>query len=155
MKSDVNNPNLSLPYHIRGAFRGFETALGRTLATKNLPLSHFHILRLQWYEEGYTQKDIADKAFMTESVTSQVIKNMVKGGLLDRKADRSDARKKRVYLTQKGLDLRESILVPGIETSQIHAPDISREDINTTMEVLIKIRLAFDAYNAQYTKENN
>jgi len=155
MSSDVNNPNNSLPYHIRGAFRGFETALSRYLTTKNVPLSHFYILRLQWNDEGRSQRDIAEKSFMTESVASQVIKAMEEEGLLDRKSDPADSRKKRVFLTAKGQTTREEIVTQGMGISKRHAPDVSPEDIKTAIKVLIKIREAFDVYNAQYMKENS
>jgi len=155
MSSDVNNPNNSLPYHIRGAFRGFETALSRYLATKNVPLSHFHILRLQWNDEGRSQRYIAEKSFMTESVASQVIKAMEKEGLLERKSDPADSRKKRVFLTVKGQTTREEIVTQGMGISKRHAPDESPEDIKTAIKVLIKIREAFDVYNAQYMIENS
>ena len=153
MKSDVNDPNLSLPYHIRGAFRGFETSLSRYLATKNLPLSHFYILRLTWDHDGQTQKHIADKSFMTESVASQVIKAMEKNGLLKRRLDRSDARKKKVFLTPKGQKLRDEIIMRGHNLSNTHSPDITAEDIKTTINVLIKVREAFDIYNTDYMKQ--
>lgn len=155
MRSQRNNPNNSLPYHIRGAFRGFETALARYLATKNVPLSHFYILRLQWDEVGRTQKQLAQKSFMTESVASQVIKAMEKDGLLLRKPDPRDARKKRVYLTVKGQMLREEIVTHGIDISNDHSPDVTVEQVRTTIEVLIKMRESFDIYNAAYLKSNS
>ncbi len=155
MVSKVNNPNHSLPHHIRGAFRGYETALSRYLVSRGLPLSHFHILRLQWDEDGQTQKDIAENAFMTESVTSQVIKAMEKAGLVKRKADRADARRKLVFITEKGTKIRESIVLGGIEISKKNAPDISPLDVKTAINVLIKVREAFDAYNAAYIKESD
>lgn len=155
MSKDINNPDNSLPHHIRGAFRGFETSLARYLATKNFPLSHFYILRLMWNGEGQSQKYIADKSFMTESVASQVIKAMEQKGLLERRKDPSDARKRRVFLTQHGRELRNEILNHGIIISKEHAPDISAEDIKTTMRVLKKVREAFNVYNADYMKENS
>jgi len=155
LSSKVNNPNNSLPYHVRGAFRGFETALSRYLATKDIPLSHFYILRLQWDSEGSSQKHIAEKAFMTESVASQVIKSMEKDGLLRRKADLEDSRRRRVFLTSKGQKAREDLVIEGMTISKRHAPDISPEDIRTTIKVLMKIREGFDLYNADYLKENS
>ena len=155
MRSQKNNPNNSLHYHIRGVFRGFETALARYLSTKNVPLSHFYILRLQWDELGASQKQIAQKSFMTESVASQVIKAMEKDELLQRKPDSSDARKKLVFLTRKGKSLRENIVMHGIEVSETHAPIITPEEFRTTIAVLMKIRASFDLYNAEYLKENS
>lgn len=155
MKSTVNNPDYSLPYHLRGAFRGFETALARYLETVGLPLSHFYILRLQWEAEGHTQTSIARKAFMTESVASQVIKQMEAANLVRRTPDPKDKRIRLVSLTQAGVDLREKIVRYGIETSSKHSPNISRAELETTMSVLKRIREAFDLYNDEYMRERN
>ena len=147
--SSVNNPDNSLPYHLRGAFRGYETALGRYLKRFDLPLSQFYILRLQWDEGGKTQKDIAARAFMSESVASQVIKKMEDRGHLRRKPSPQDSRSQLVFLTSRGEALRESITKEGIQISMKNAPDISREDMKTAIQVLQKVREGFDLFNAQ------
>ena len=121
--------------------------LARYLSDFDLPLSHFYILRIQWCDEGYSQKQISKKVFMTESVTSQVIKAMEKNGLIKRKFDPADSRKRRVFLTSKGNELREKIVVAGMELAKSNQPNISREDLITTIDVLVKIRAAFDSYN--------
>jgi len=148
MMKKINNPEYSLPFHIRGAFRGFETALSRYLAALDIPLSQFYILRLQWDKLGSPQNDIAHKACMSESVASQVIQKMEKAGLVTRKSDNSDFRMRRVFLTPKGKSLRAKILKKGIQLSEEHGPTISNEDMLTTISVLIEVKKAFDAYNA-------
>jgi len=145
--SKINNPDNSLLYHIRGAFRGFETALSRYLATVNLPLSQFYILRLQWDEQGSQQNDIAKKACMSESVASQVIQKMEIAGLVERKVDPADSRKRRVVLTAYGRELRERVVMHGIKISKEHSPKIPKEDMMTTISVLIEVKKAFDRYN--------
>lgn len=149
----INRPENSLPYHIRGAFRGFETALSRYLTSVNLPLSQFYILRLEWTGEGAQQNEISEKACMSESVASQVIQKMEKAGLLQRKADKLDARKRRVYITPKGQNLRNEIINKGINLSQDHGPNISREDLLTTISVLIEVKKAFDDFNSLDIKD--
>ena len=145
----INNPANSLPYHIRGAFRGFETALSRYLATKDLALSQFYILRLQWPELGHQQSNIAEKSGMSESVASQVIQKMEKVGLVERKIDPADSRIRRVILTAYGRKLREKLMREGIQISKKHTPDISREDMLTTIAVLVKVKKAFNDFNAE------
>ena len=145
----INVPELSLPYHIRGAFRGFETALSRYLATLDMPLSQFYILRLEWDEEGHLQNEIAEKSCMSESVASQVIQKMEKAGLVKRKSDPTDSRKRRVILTKYGTSLRKKVIEQGLKLSQEHGPDISREDMLTTIAVLIDVKKAFDIFNAE------
>lgn len=145
----INLPENSLPYHIRSAFRGFETALARYLVRWNLPLSHFYILRLQWDENGNTQTEIAKKACMSESVTSQVIQKMEKTGIVKRKSVKGDSRKRGVYLTAKGEALRNSIINDGIKISNEHSPNISRDDMLTTISVLSEVTRAFEVYNTR------
>lgn len=143
----VNRPENSLPYHIRGAFRSFETALARYLAPLKLPLSQFYILRLLWEEDGNMQNDIAERASMSESVASQVIQKMEKAGLVTREKVSGDDRKRHIFLTQKGKTLREKIMTEGIQISKTHHADISREDMLTTISVLVKVKEAFDELN--------
>lgn len=147
--SRINNPENSLPYFLRGAFREFETALGRYLAEFGLPLSYFYILRLQWNENGNSQVDIANRAFMTQSVASQVLKKMENSNLVRRKTDPKDGRSRIVQLTATGEALRERIASDGIKISNENAPDISRQDMKTAIEVLIKVRLGFEEFNRQ------
>jgi len=144
----VNNPENSLPYHLRGAFRGYEIALGRYLKRFDLPLSEFYILRLQWGAEGDPQREIAEKAFMSDSVASQVIKKMEHKGYLRRRVNPEDSRSHLVFLTAKGKLLRETIATEGIQISSENAPDISREDMKTAIRVLDQVRKGFDLYNA-------
>ena len=77
-----------------------------------------------------------------------VIQKMEYSGLLERKPAPEDARKRRVVLTAKGQTLREHMMLKGIELSKEHGPEISREDMLTTISVLIKVKEAFDIYNA-------
>ena len=147
--SRINNPKNSLPYYLREAFRGYEIALSRYLKRYELPLSQFHILRLQWDAQGNPQNEIADRAFMSASVTSQVIKAMENRDLLMRKPNPNDSRSRLVSLTPKGRALREKIASEGIHISTKHAPKISKDDMRTAMEVLQKVKEGFDLYNAQ------
>lgn len=145
----IDNPDTYLPYHLRGAFRGYETALRRDLKQFDLPLAQFYILRLQWDTNGNSQSDIAKRAFMTESVASQVIQKMELRGLLRRKPQPNDSRAQHVALTRTGEKLREYIATEGLDISKSLGPNISPEDMKTAIQVLIKLREGFALYNAK------
>jgi DNA-binding MarR family transcriptional regulator len=149
--SQTNNPENSLPYHLRGAFRGYEIALARYLKKYDLPISQFYILRLQWHPNGNSQKGIAERAFMSESVASQVIQAMESRSFVLRKPNPIDSRSRLVSLTPRGSALRERIAKEGIHISTTHAPEISKADMKTAMDVLKKVKEGFDLYNAQYS----
>ena len=73
---------------------------------------------------------------------------MEKAGLLQRKDDKKDGRKRQVYITPKGQSLRDAILSEGIQISKENSPNISREDLLTTISVLIEVKRAFDVFNS-------
>jgi len=75
--------------------------MSRYLVDFNLPLSQFYILRLEWSEDGTTQIDIAKRAFMTESVASQVLKKMEVRDLVRRRHS-NDRKSSRLSQTGSG-----------------------------------------------------
>jgi DNA-binding MarR family transcriptional regulator len=129
-----------IAYEIRGTFRAFENALIAALLEKDLTVGFFHILRINWPDQGYTQKEIADLAFMTPSVASQQIQKMCKLGLLRREADKSDVRKKIVRLTEKGRTQKNQVIPPIVDIPKVAAEAISDQDIQATINVLRELR---------------
>ena len=87
---------------------------------------------------------------MTESATSQVIRQMIASKLIRRTVDPADKRARLIFLTKKGLELREKVVVEGLKTSTKHTPQLSPDDVKTAIFVLQEIRKAFDAYNNEY-----
>ena len=65
-------------HHLRGAGRASDIYLQRELKEIGLPLAQFYVLSCLWQRDGVTQNWIGEKTFMTEGVTSQLIKEMVK-----------------------------------------------------------------------------
>ena len=135
----INNPDNSLPYHLRGAFRGYETALGRYLKRFGLPVSQFYILRLQWDTSGNNQTDLAKRAFMSESVASQVIKKMEVNGLVRRKPDPEDSRKHLVSLTYTGEKLRTKIANNAVTISDEFDCHYKNKIIMNSLESLVRV----------------
>jgi len=135
-----DDPRQDIAYEVRGTFRAFENALISALAEKDISVGFFHILRLSWPEDGRTQKEVAELAFMTPSVASQQIQKMCKAGLLFRESDPKDIRKKIVKLTEEGLKAKNNLVAPILLIPEIASENISNEDILTTVRVLHELR---------------
>lgn len=140
MAFSSEDPRENIAYQIRGTFRAFENALIATLLEKDLTVGFFHILRIDWPEEGRPQKEVAALAFMTPSVASQQIKKMCNAGYLSREQDKDDVRKKIVKLTEEGLAERNHLLRPILNIPKKATGSISDEDIKTTLRVLKDLR---------------
>lgn len=140
MNSENSKSDRYLAYHVRGTFRAYETALNRYLMKIDLPLSHFHVLRLAWDNKGSNQKYISENSFMTESVVSQVIKAMTKDGLVKRKMCPDDARKRVIHLTPKGNKIRTKALAAGLAIVEGSYDGLSKATIEETISILITLR---------------
>jgi len=63
-----------------------------------------------WEEEGVTQRDIAEKSKVENSTTTRTLDKLEKLGLVERQADPNSRRSFRIYLTDEGRALKETLL---------------------------------------------
>lgn len=126
---------VELSQKIREFFWDCETQLRRACREYNVPLSYYYILRINWREAGETQSDIADAAVMAASLASQVIQKMCKADLLIRKSDPDDARLKLVFITAKGIQLREELIGACEDVTVKIFKDITKKDISDVLAV--------------------
>ncbi len=134
------DPRKMIAYEARGTFRFFENELISCLSDIDLPVAYFHILRLPWVKEGTSQKDISNMAFITPSVTSQLIKKMEADGLLRRGSDPNDGRIKKVFLTKKGKSLKNKVLDVVLNIPIRATEGISDQDVTTAIRVMRAMR---------------
>ncbi len=135
-----DDPRKMIAYETRGTFRSFENALITVLADIDVPVAYFHILRLPISDDGEIQKTISEMAFLTPSVTSQLLQKMVADGLLERLADPNDGRIKKVFLTRKGKELKSRIMTKALEIPTEACENISEEDVVTAISVMRRMR---------------
>lgn len=135
-----DDPRKMIAYETRGTFRSFENALITVLAGIDVPVAYFHILRLPISDDGEIQKTISEMAFLTPSVTSQLIQKMVSDGLLERLADPNDGRIKKVFLTSKGKELKKIIMSKALEIPLRACEGIAEQDVVTAISVMQHMR---------------
>jgi len=63
-----------------------------------------------WEEEGVTQSEISAKSKVENSTTTRTIDKLEKLGLVERRTDPNSRRSFRIYLTEQGLALKETLL---------------------------------------------
>lgn len=67
------------------------------------------ILRLLWEEDGLTQTQIINQLKVEPPTITKMIHRMEKTGLLKRRRDPKDARVSRIFLTERGFELKGPI----------------------------------------------
>jgi len=67
------------------------------------------ILSALWDRDGLTITELAEAVEIRPATVTVMVKRMEKAGLLVRRSDLNDMRICRVYLTQKGMDIRSDV----------------------------------------------
>ncbi len=67
------------------------------------------VLKALWGQNGRTHSELADLLFVRPATMTNMIKRMVKTGLVERRPDENDQRVSRVYLTEAGYEIRGQV----------------------------------------------
>ncbi|MGF1902420.1 MarR family winged helix-turn-helix transcriptional regulator [Aliivibrio sifiae] len=86
-----------------------------------------------WEEEGVTQRDIAEKSKVENSTTTRTLDKLEKLGLVERQADPNSRRSFRIYLTDEGRALRETLLPIPVK---VNKEALSSLDLNEQKEMI-------------------
>lgn len=79
----------------------------------NLSETAFWILYcIRERKEAFTQREICEYWFYTPQTVNSALKNMAEEGLLVLRAEEGNRKNKRIYLTEKGKETVERIVVP-------------------------------------------
>lgn len=138
-------------HHLRGAGRASDVFLQRELKEIGLPLAQFYVLSCLWQRDGVTQNWIGEKTFMTEGVTSQLIKEMVKLDRVEQRRDLNDKRKRLIFLRPNG----EALKGPALQIWGRCLKDVSdglgSEDLSNFATLADRMRLnALTAYQKEF-----
>ncbi|WP_028864904.1 MarR family winged helix-turn-helix transcriptional regulator [Psychromonas aquimarina] len=88
------------------ASKKFDTELKK----HGLTIALWPPLMCLWEEEGINQSEIAKKSKVENSTTTRTLDKLAALGLIERRDDPHSRRSFRIYLTDKGRDLKEVLL---------------------------------------------
>ena len=106
-----------------------------------IALMHGWILRYLYehQDKEIYQKDIEENFCVTRSTVSKVLKGMESKGLLRRESVSSDARLKRLVLTEEGREINANAAVERIELENRIRNGLSDEEFHTLMHLLKRV----------------
>jgi len=91
---------------VRLCARGFSRSLSRRLSGRDISFGQWVFLRILWQEEGLAQRQLSERANLTEPTVHTALIKMEQQGLIHRKHKEGDRRKQYVYLSERGRELR-------------------------------------------------
>jgi len=130
------DPNNSIGYLSRIAFRSFSRALEKRTLPYGVTAGQWRFLRVLWREDGLTQRELSRRVGMREPTTVTALKSLEKSGFVRRKQSEDDRRKIHVFLTPAAKKL-QGVLAPCVaEVNEIALRGLSPDEVATLRRLL-------------------
>lgn len=119
--------------------RGFNRSLTRRLSEHGLSFGQWVFLRILWKEEGLTQKQLSERANLTEPTVHTALNRLEQQGIVTRRTQNGNRRKQHVFLTDRGRSM-QSVLEPlAVEANEVALQGLDEADQDRLRAMLILI----------------
>src|SRR5580698_600662 len=127
------------------AMTDLKNHLRRTIQLKireqgiDLTFEMLEILSCLWKKDGVNQQELADLTLRDKSGITYLIDNLVKRQIVTRVEDEKDRRNRLVFLTEKGLVLKEQLKSWGADLYDSAIPDIDTQQLQDSLDLVNKM----------------
>jgi len=116
-------------------------ARGHELLHKlDLHRGQHNILRALWAQDGLTHTELAQAAHVRPATITTTVQRMEKAGFVTRARDAKDQRVSRVYLTQSGREIRESVEQVWSQLDEERFAGFTSEERLLLRQLLLQVR---------------
>ena len=105
---------MEIPQHLiyfYNLIKSYETSFGKTAKSLGMNTNEILILLEIYNNEGLNQIDIAKRYLVTEASISQTTKKLKEKDLIEKRMDLENNTKNLLFLTEKGRELSEELLI--------------------------------------------
>ncbi len=99
----------TINYLFNQVFNAYRMNLEKSLNNIGLHSGQVFILISLWFENGQRQNDIARSLNLSSPTVNKMIKSLIDGGFLTLQKDETDGRATRIFLTEKGIEVRSNV----------------------------------------------
>lgn len=124
---------------IGGAVRALRARIDRSLQAVGLRLGQYQLLKLLWSEDGLTPRELSERLAVEMPTVTRTVQRMIRDGLARREAHPDDARSVRIYLTDRGLRLRERVSELLAEETERALQGFSDAERGTLVELMNRV----------------
>ena len=124
---------------IRLAARAFNRSLTLRLSQEGVTFGQWIFLRILWREDGLSQRELADRANLTEPTTHAALSKMEELGFVVRRNAAGNRRRQHAFLTDRGWKLRGILEPLAVEANDIAVSGLSRDEQRVLRHALTTI----------------
>jgi DNA-binding MarR family transcriptional regulator len=122
-------------------YRSVQKHLAKELAQYRIGWGHFAILMSLYNQEGRSQDSLAQSGGFDKTMIAKSILRLEEEGIVYRKIDLEDKRIKRLYLTEKGKELRPEMERIGLKLNALLLKGLGSDELSCAIESVRKIAL--------------
>lgn len=113
-----------------------QRALQNRIEKHGVTLGMWYFLRVLWVRDGLTQSELSAEIGTMEPTTLSAVASMEAAGLVRRERHGTDRRKVRVFLTEKGRVMRDTLLPEGIAVVNASVRSLGPRQVDTLLKLL-------------------
>ncbi len=134
----------SLGYLLNAAAVSMRWALEARLAPHGVTAPQWAVLARLWEEDGLPQSRIGERLSFDKPTVSGVVDRLEDKGLVRRVRDEQDRRVTRVFLTEAGRGLRDTLVPLAEEVNGLAAWEFSPEELAALKSALVRLRRSME-----------
>ncbi|APZ52452.1 MarR family winged helix-turn-helix transcriptional regulator [Salipiger abyssi] len=113
---------------VRLAARGFNRSLQIRLNTQNVTFGQWIFLRILWNEDGLSQRELSERAHLTEPTAHTALLRMEELGYIVRRNIEGNKRRQHAFLTERGWELRDQLEPLAVEANDLAVAGLTEDE---------------------------
>lgn len=122
---------------VRLSARAFNRSLLLRLNTEGVTFGQWIFLRILWNNDGLSQRELSEKAHLTEPTAHTALLRMEELGFITRRNVGGNKRRQHAFLTKKGWGLRDRLEPMAVETNDVALKGLSEDEVKTLRRALV------------------
>jgi MarR family transcriptional regulator, organic hydroperoxide resistance regulator len=124
---------------VRLAARAFNRSLQMRLQTEGVSFGQWIFLRILWYNDGLSQRELSQRAHLTEPTAHSALTKLEKQGIITREKMDGNKRTLQIYLTPKGWELRDRLEPMARDVNILSLQGLTGDEVSTLRKGLLAI----------------
>ncbi len=131
--------NKHIGRYISHLYRNGQTFINRELDKYNISSGQFMFLLELYNEDGKNQEEISENIKIDKTTTTRAIKKLEERGFIYRIKDENDKRANKIYLTEKGYEVKDKIFLVLEQWNKKIGETLTKDEEETLRNLLEKV----------------
>lgn len=124
---------------VRLAAKAFNRSLQMRLQDEGITFGQWIFLRILWYNDGLSQRELSQRAHLTEPTAHAALTKLERQGVITRQKMDGNKRTLQIFLTRKGWELRDRLEPMAHDVNLISLKGLAEDEVRVLRKGLLAI----------------